>query len=172
MLQKQKSDPVKFCKACGTLLFRKRFNGRLEDLMTFKRRSHCSRSCGNSRPEIGKAALHKIARQYLKATCEECGTMENLHAHHKDKNISNNDPSNVQTLCASCHLRLHWRSGKTASKRQSVCKICGNPARKLDMCQKHYQRFRKYGDPCLTKRGNTSGTYLVRETSNGELCRC
>ena len=53
--------------------------------------------------------------------------------------------------------------GKKHPKRQTVCKICGEPARKLDMCQKHYQRFKKYGDPLLTKKKIGSGFELVRE---------
>ena len=47
-------------------------------------------------------------------TCQLCGqTNPNLHIHHLDKmgvhlsRSPNNDLSNLQTLCAKCHQRLH-----------------------------------------------------------------
>ncbi len=38
--------------------------------------------------------------------CEVCGT-ESVHRHHVDRNIHNNDPSNIRFLCASHHKKLH-----------------------------------------------------------------
>lgn len=172
MSQQRKICAPKPCATCGVMMERKTYGSRLEDASVFARRRHCSRACGNSRADVKSAQHHQRARQFKGEMCEECRTTERLHVHHMDGNITNNDPSNLKTLCASCHLRWHWAHGKTASKRQSVCKICGAPARKLDMCQKHYQRSRKYGDPCLTKRGNSSGVFFVREASDGSLYRC
>jgi 5-methylcytosine-specific restriction endonuclease McrA len=49
-------------------------------------------------------------RPYLihkKDTCEECGFIPvhtcQLDVDHTDGNHSNNDPSNLKTLCANCH---------------------------------------------------------------------
>jgi hypothetical protein len=41
--------------------------------------------------------------QNKKSSCETCGSKKNLMVHHKDGNRNNNSPSNLQTLCWSCH---------------------------------------------------------------------
>lgn len=51
-------------------------------------------------------------RRYLKEACELCGFKPvhrcQLDVDHKDCNNKNNDPSNLQTLCANCHrLKTH-----------------------------------------------------------------
>jgi 5-methylcytosine-specific restriction endonuclease McrA len=104
---------------------RKRFNGRLEDLGVFKRRRRCSQSCANTRTEnLSRDTHHWRARQHRSRVCEECGTGVGLHVHHKDRNPTNNDPANLQTLCASCHLKLHWREDRekrlAAMRRRQV----------------------------------------------------
>ena len=105
----QKDDPIKFCRVCGAQLHRKRFDsGRLEDRSVFLRRQACSQSCANSRGVVSKDALHWRARKHRKAACEDCGVQTALHVHHIDKDVTNNDPTNLRTLCASCHLTMHW----------------------------------------------------------------
>jgi RecJ-like exonuclease len=42
-------------------------------------------------------------RKQRKDYCEKCGGTENLHIDHKDGNRSNNELSNLQTLCKDCH---------------------------------------------------------------------
>lgn len=49
---------------------------------------------------------------HRKKTCEECGFIPKwigqLDVDHIDCNKNNNDPSNLQTLCANCHrLKTH-----------------------------------------------------------------
>jgi hypothetical protein len=39
--------------------------------------------------------------------CEKCGSETNLAIHHKDRNHNNNNISNLQCLCSSCHTRTH-----------------------------------------------------------------
>lgn len=39
--------------------------------------------------------------------CVICGSTENMHTHHIDGNHSNNDLSNLQWMCGSCHSKLH-----------------------------------------------------------------
>ena len=42
--------------------------------------------------------------------CEECGKLHpRMEAHHKDGNHANNDESNLQWLCPSCHKKAHYR---------------------------------------------------------------
>lgn len=167
MVRQRTPDPVKFCEHCGKQLTRKRINGRLEDSSVFKRRKYCDQTCmglGRQKFDAGDSALHKRAVKHRKSICESCGTAENLQCHHKDGDPSNNDPSNIQTLCGSCHTRLHWQHGKSIPVQFSVCIICGKQQRHLrgGLCQKHWQRYKKYGDPYLVKRRHGSSFVLVR----------
>ncbi len=49
---------------------------------------------------------------HKKQTCERCGFVPEhpcqLDVHHKDGDHSNNDPANLQTLCANCHRLITW----------------------------------------------------------------
>ena len=115
----RKDDPEKNCIVCGKPLTRKRFaSGRLEDRGVFMRRTHCSQACANTKAEVVKDTLHWRARKHRKASCQECGSPNDLHVHHMDRNPANNDPVNLMTLCASCHLKLHWREDR--AKRLAV----------------------------------------------------
>lgn len=110
----QKVDPEKNCQICGTPLTRKRFaSGRLEDRNVFLKRTHCSQACANSRV-IVQADSHRWRARQVKwrDRCEDCGTGEKLHVHHKDRNPANNHPDNLAILCSSCHLKLHWREDR------------------------------------------------------------
>ena len=109
----KKDDPEKACQTCGVPLVRKRFaSGRLEDRNAFLRRRHCSLSCANTREGITRSGHQYRAKPYRKAACEACGSTTRLHVHHKDRNWRNDDPANLMTLCASCHLKLHWREDR------------------------------------------------------------
>ena len=48
----------------------------------------------------------------VKKRCERCGTNKSskMQVHHKDGDRSNNAPSNLQTLCQSCHERQKARA--------------------------------------------------------------
>jgi hypothetical protein len=118
-----KADPVKVCPVCGEPFGRRRFNGRLEDRTRFLARQTCSQQCGNSRTEVTKGAHHWRARLHRGESCEECGTTEDLHVHHIDRNPANDAVENLATLCASCHLRLHWREDR--DKRMAAIRTGG-----------------------------------------------
>lgn len=106
---KTKPIPVRHCPVCGVLMERKRYNGRLEDYGRFMARKTCGMACGNSKDSVQANTHRWRARRVAKPTaCEQCGATEKLHVHHKDKDVTNNDPGNLTTLCASCHLKLHW----------------------------------------------------------------
>lgn len=93
--------PAKDCETCGQPMERKRYGKQLEDRTRFMQRRHCSQACANSRRAVVKDTLHWRA-----------GATDRLHVHHLDRNPANNDPTNLVTLCASCHLRLHWREDR------------------------------------------------------------
>jgi len=124
-----KKDPIKFCEICGVQMTRKRYGVRLEDRGVFLRRRRCSQSCANSRTEVTKDAHHWRARKHRAATCARCGTTSDLHVHHVDRNPANNNPINLQTLCASCHLKLHWSEDR-AKRLASAAKGAATAARR------------------------------------------
>lgn len=48
--------------------------------------------------------------------CQVCGTKSSngweLDVHHRDGDITNNDPSNLITLCRTCHRAIEGRGRK------------------------------------------------------------
>jgi hypothetical protein len=126
----RKPDPVKFCETCGARLVRRVSpSGRLEVAAQFAERRFCSLSCANTRTEVGDSQHHKEARRIKRPRrCERCGSRRRLHVHHRDEDTSNNDPTNLEVLCGSCHLREHW-SRDTYRDRQAVrYQPCGTRA--------------------------------------------
>ena len=150
-----KPDPNKHCAYCGKEMHRVRFeSGRLEDLSAFKRRKYCCRECMRKAfIKVGEnnqlyAPSHHTARaiaytiQEKERKCEICGSTSNIDVHHKDGNRTNNNPENLVLLCRSCHMKEH--------RKTRFCKICGKVADGgLGYCNKHYIRYRKYGNPLM-----------------------
>jgi len=114
------------------------------------------------------------ARKMRKSFCENCGSTEaTLCAHHKDGNWTNNDPSNIQTLCSSCHTSLHHVRGDIVTKQiMPPCKICGKPSYRSTekLCNTHRTRWRRYGNPLLTRKRIGASWHLVMESGglNGQ----
>lgn len=166
MPRKKLPDPEKYCERCGKQLQRKRYGGVLEDMGKFRSRRYCSLHCANSHGHRGRSfkTQHKISAKLRGPHCESCGrTPENprhLHVHHINGNWTDHHRENLRTLCAGCHLRLH-------TKPSPPCSVCGAKSRKGGMCQKHFQRWKKYGDPLLTKvrDGSPNGFGLVQVSS-------
>ena len=52
--------------------------------------------------EIRNAVLERDGQQ-----CSVCGSAGDLHVHHLDLDPTNDDPSNLVTLCGICHARVH-----------------------------------------------------------------
>lgn len=86
---------------CGNLAEKKGINKWGKDVY----RSRCQR-------------CRKTGQRYKKDHCERCGfipeDLVQLDTDHIDGNPSNNDPQNIQTLCANCHrlktkLNQDWR---------------------------------------------------------------
>lgn len=71
-----------------------------------KKKLNSKYRCGT----VHKANNNRFAypyREYKKDKCEHCGFIpvhiSQLDVDHIDGNRSNNDPANLQTLCANCH---------------------------------------------------------------------
>mgnify|MGYP001608982363 CR=1 FL=1 len=153
----RKPDPFKQCQKCGKTLQRKRFKWTLESMNAFLRRKYCDQVCmaagmegvikvlnpKNSRRQSGKA---------IKRQCERCGKATKRHVHHKDENPLNNDPSNLETLCASCHQLSHSPNWDATTGQLKPCLHCSQPARRKGLCWTHLTRLKHYGDP-LGKMG-------------------
>ena len=118
--------PDKTCEICGATFNRKRFNGRLEDPARYKARRTCSQSCGNTRTRVQRDSHRWRARRIHDRTeCAECGSTTNLHVHHKDRDPANNAAENLVTLCASCHLKLHWREDRDYRVKRIIESVGG-----------------------------------------------
>ena len=152
----RKALPVepKNCECCAKPLERQRYKGQLEDRKAYAGRRFCGLTCSGAAHRTPTPSETVIRRRYthLRGTiCETCQTDQQIQLHHIDSNPENNAPDNLMTLCASCHARWHWEHGKTSSVVKAThCVVCGKAERwriKRGMCQLHYQRWKKHGDP-------------------------
>lgn len=104
----------------------------------------------------------RLANQ--KQACELCGGTSRLGLHHKDRDRMNNSPSNLQTVCPTCHTRLHWAEDKKPWRRHpATCSVCGKPAKRLGLCETHRSRQLRHGSPYLTKQRLGRSWQLVDE---------
>lgn len=152
MNPQQKPTPEKYCSCCGKRMERRRYASKLEDLGAFMRRKYCSRKCmrkgfvKTDAAQQSNRSAHDSARKivYLieerPKVCSVCGSTVNVDIHHADGDYRNNASSNLVLLCRSCHMKAH--------RPKSVCRICGKAGKTSQgLCDKHYLRFKKYGDP-------------------------
>lgn len=149
-------DPPRFCAACGKEMFRKMFASALEDRTAFSKRKYCDQAC-MARGMTGKILVptaqnsRNQSKKQRRTACEHCGATSRLHVHHRDSNPLNNAPSNLTTLCAPCHMKQHWREWKATKFPAKPCLHCARPARHRGLCNTHYTRFRRNGDPLLKR---------------------
>lgn len=83
----------------------------------------CSRSCANTARagisyKIGRPKDKVVTQRAIKlrliqergTQCERCGyaKVEILHLHHRDRDRSNNDFSNLELICPNCHYEEHY----------------------------------------------------------------
>lgn len=93
--------------------------------------------------------------------CELCGKEGKTQGHHH-KGYAEENWLEIQWLCVKCHTTVDGNRIKN-SRPPKTCKICGKPARRLDLCETHRTRFRRYGDP-LKHRIKTSGETWILVT--------
>lgn len=170
MGQPRKPTPIKHCRKCRTRLERKDFNGTLEDLAAFRRRKFCDRTCMAAWMEgrIKKPSPQASRRQSAKAvgpSCELCGrTGCRLHVHHKDQNPENNAPTNLQTLCGSCHRVSHSPNYTGTPPRRKPCALCSRPVARIGLCNTHLTRLKRHGDP-LAKKVKTGSVWRLQRVA-------
>ena len=150
----KKPTPLKHCTWCKKKLERKRLpNGDLEYLFHFTRRKYCNRVCmalafdaKQDRADTLPCSARWHSRKLVpKGGCEICGAKDARDVHHRDGDVHNNTKENLQRICRSCHNVIH--------RKRKLCRICGKPQKGLLLCNKHYIRFKKYGNPLYTKYG-------------------
>lgn len=65
---------------------------------------------------MSKSTIERLTRRVVLSdgrcllTCEKCGGFnkdKEQDRHHKDRNRSNNNPSNIEILCTPCHVKEH-----------------------------------------------------------------
>lgn len=176
MGRKIKETPLRYCQYCGAKLERKVFSkGRLEDVAVFCKRKYCNRECmrkdwlktekGNQSSRSAHTTSRKANELFLQRyECELCGKTQNLDVHHIDGDYQNNKIDNLMVLCRSCHMKQHRQKGE--------CIICGQPVRGHGYCNKHYIRYKKYGDPMyisqnskMNSKGETKIIQLLEENN-------
>jgi len=168
MPRPQLPDPIKHCKHCKKRLIRKRYNGTLEDRSRFKQRKHCDQRCmakamtGRIKVQTPRNSRRQSAKTAGTA-CKTCGVTSNLYVHHVNLDPMDNRPSNLQTLCGCCHKRLHWQILRATSGPPKTCKHCAKPARHNGLCNTHYTRFRRHGDPLLRRERQNGKWTLMRD---------
>lgn len=154
---------TKHCEHCAEPMSRKRFNGRLEDFTRFSLRKHCDQFCSaeamKKEDPLREAYAKRARKQSLKSACETCGTTERLSIHHEDRNWRNNDPSNLKTLCSSCHTSLHHSRGEIRQAQpKPPCVYCGRDGYRAGVCNTCRTQIRRNGmpSPSTTKRRKSS----------------
>lgn len=101
--------------------------------------------------QLSRATYAKMAGKFRKNNCERCGTDQKLTVHHINKEWWNNDPSNLMTVCNSCHSKIHHEMGdiKTPIGDRLPCRVCGVEYKpgssRGDLCNKHRLRLSRYG---------------------------
>lgn len=61
----------------------------------------------------GEFTKFKNSQSQLPNYCERCGSKNHLETHHKDRNWRNNEVSNLERLCNSCHKKADYALGRT-----------------------------------------------------------
>lgn len=166
----RKPTPERYCEQCGGKLERKRLpNGDLEYFYHFLRRKFCSQTCyglsiRKDRSDGNWSSAHTMARARMPlGPCEKCGRPDARDVHHRNGDHQDNRLENLERICRSCHNLEHRRRGS--------CVICGEPHKGHGYCNKHWIRWKKYGDPLAYKIPPRKACSVCGEPANAKgLC--
>lgn len=154
------------CAHCQALLVIKIYPKSKECEANFLNRKYCGRACmaaayeGRIKVPNEKNSRRQSVKQAAPA-CEQCGKSKNLQVHHADENPMNNDPSNLRTLCVSCHRRCHSPNFTATGEQRKPCEHCSAPSMKKGWCFTHLSRFKRFGHPLGKKRRTALGWVLM-----------
>jgi hypothetical protein len=168
-LLKTKRASKHVCQHCSTPLVRKQFPSGPEAIGNFEKRKFCDRTCMANWMEgrMKVEAIKNSRRQSAKTVgleCEICSRSDTrLSVHHRDENPMNNDPSNLQTLCGSCHSRCHSPNYAADGVTRINCAFCNEPSVKRGVCHTHLGRWKRHGHPLAKKRKIGSDWVLMLE---------
>ncbi len=80
----------------------------------------------------GITTYRQVALSHYGSKCNRCGYIEHigvLQVHHQDRNRTNNDLSNLEVLCPTCHEVHHllegtgrWSAVRDSNPQPSACK--------------------------------------------------
>lgn len=105
---------IKNCLVCG-----KRIELSPSQLKQLGRGKYCSRIClgiglmkkrgwvGKNHPAWKGGVSVDFYQQYRDGKCSLCESKKNLEIHHIDGDRNNAEPSNLTTVCTSCHKKIH-----------------------------------------------------------------
>jgi hypothetical protein len=158
MVMPMKEPVTKNCERCGTLMIQPRWaNGKLD--ATFAARKYCSVTCAGYRETTKKSAGRKRAQRAIPemTKCNRCPETSDLQRHHVDRNPMNNDPSNLEVLCQTCHAAEHasdgtWGKGAVEIATCRVCSTNFQPkrSRRSTLCSAECKK--EWGRICARRR--------------------
>ena len=101
------------CTVCNTSILKSK------SLVERNNKNYCSRECYNFRNGIHKKLKRNTAfyKDLLNRTPCKCGekTLYLLQIHHIDGVNKNNENSNLEVVCANCHIKRHLKQNKEGS---------------------------------------------------------
>lgn len=103
--------PINFCATCGRKILTTKYRATRSNLY------YCNRDCYNLRRKENLKRLKRSTLFYddlLNNTSCGCGISQYylLQIHHKDGVHSNNNPNNLEVVCANCHVKRHLKLNK------------------------------------------------------------
>ena len=123
-----KKDPIRLCAHCNAMLTRKRFGKRLEDRTRFLLRKTCGTACMAAlmmQDSPKRDAYRRRVRHLRRDACERCGAGEMLQVHHINRDWADNRPENLETLCATCHMKEHHDAEDVVARvKPKTCPTC------------------------------------------------
>lgn len=99
------------CTRCRKIIFKSK------SLYNRNEENYCSRECYDDRRKDTLKNLKRHTKYYntlLDNSSCECGESKKylLQIHHIDGNHNNNEPKNLEIVCANCHVKRHLKLNK------------------------------------------------------------
>lgn len=116
---------------------------------------HALHKSGASHPNwqggVSPKYYKRVSREAHGVACQRCGSHNRTLTHHRDRNRHNSDPSNLELLCFTCHMREHH--GKRVAWS---CPACGTT---LELIPCDASRRRYCSIACKQANRKKDGTY-------------